>query len=135
MQVTGVKLGSDATVVPAEDTTCSWKVAKALQALLSIRCHKRQHLREKDLKMDFQVVNVPLITSESVPAVGKKSSSMNLHVMQQEGAGPRSLIHYPNLNPGGFVSKRCPTHLDINNSVSSEHSLALAYLYNYKGLP
>lgn len=77
MQVTGVKLGSD-TVVPAEDTTCSWKVAKALQALLSIRCHKRQHLREKDLKMDFQVVNVPLITSESVPAVGKKSSSMNL---------------------------------------------------------
>lgn len=32
--------------------------AKVLQALLSIHCHKGQQLREKDLKMDFQVVNV-----------------------------------------------------------------------------
>lgn len=89
--------------------------AKVLQALLSIHCHNRQHLREKDLKMDFQVVNVPLITSESVPAVGKKSSSKNLLLIQQERVGLRTLIHYPNLNPGGFVSKGGSTHLNINN--------------------
>lgn len=47
--------------------------------LLSIPCHKKR-LGKKNLKMDFQVVNVPLITE--VPVVGT-SSSMNLHVTQQ----------------------------------------------------
>lgn len=68
--------------------------------------------------MDFQVVNVLLITSESVPAAGKKSSSMNLHIMQQEWAGLGTLIHYPNLNAGGFVSKGCATHLNTNNCMT-----------------
>lgn len=87
--------------------------------------------------MDFQVVNVPLITSESVPEVGKKSSSMSLHKIQQEWAGLRTLTHYPNLNSGAFVSKGGSTHLNANNCMasSSEHSLGLACLFNYKGLP
>lgn len=134
MQVTGDNLGSHHRQFSLQKTPAT---AKVLQALLSIHCHKRQHLREKDLKTDFQVVNVPLITSESVPAVGKKSSSMSLHKIQQEWAGLRTLTHYPDLNPGALVSKGGSTHLNANNcrTSSSEYSLALACLFNYKDLP
>lgn len=82
MQGTGVNHSTD-TAVPAEDTMGNGKVAcKGSPRPAEYPLPQETAPQgKKDLKMDFQVVNVPLITSESVPAAGRKCCSKNLLVI------------------------------------------------------